>query len=151
MRGWGLFPRRLRAGCFVFRDPLPGCILLYLRLYFDSSQFLRTSLLAACLHECGHILVFAALFRRMPVIEVTLTGFCLQTRGLAMTAGQRFCLAAANALLASVWYLRISGRMTVWDTAFFAANVLTGLFNLLPIPPLDGAQMLAVLAHRGGK
>ena len=33
-------------------------------------------------------------------------------------------------------------RLTVGDAAFLAANVLTGAFNLLPIPPLDGAQML---------
>ena len=104
MRRGPLFPRRVQAGRLVFRDPLPACGLLYLLLYFDSSQFLRIGLLAACLHECGHILAFWTLFRRLPVIEVTVTGFCMQTRGCRMGAGQRFCLAAAgpaaNALLA---------------------------------------------------
>ena len=28
-------------------------------------------------------------------------------------------------------------------TSFLAANLLTGAFNLLPIPPLDGAQLAA--------
>ena len=32
---------------------------------------------------------------------------------------------------------------TIRDSAFLAANVLTGAFNLLPIPPLDGAQLAA--------
>ena len=58
---------------------------------------------------------------------------------------------AVNALLAAVWYLRLSLRFTVWDAAFLAANLLTGGFNLLPVPPLDGAQMLAALLHKNEK
>lgn len=150
MKRWGkglLFSRRLRVGPLEFRDPLPACMVLYLLLYFDSSHFLRIGLLAACLHECGHILVYCLLFRRVPVIEVNMTGFCMKTRGRALTAGQAFWLAAAgpavNALLAAVWWARLTQRVTLWDDAFFAANLLTGAFNLLPIPPLDGAQMAA--------
>ena len=147
MKRGALFPRRVRVGPVVFRDPFFTCSLLYLLLFFDSSRFLRIGLLAAFLHECGHILLFCCFFRRLPVIEVTMTGFCMQTRGCRMTAGQQFWLAAAgpaaNALLAAVWYLRLARRFTVWGAAFLAANILTGLFNLLPLPPLDGAQMLA--------
>ena len=152
MRRGPLFPRRVQVGRLVFRDPLPACGLLYLLLYFDSSQFLRIGLLAACLHECGHILAFWTLFRRLPIIEVTVTGFCMQTRGCRMGAGQRFCLAAAgpaaNALLALLAWAQASRQFTAWGAAFWAANVLTGLFNLLPIPPLDGAQMLAAVLER---
>ena len=152
MKRAGLFPRRLRVGPVVFRDPLLTCSLLYLMLYFDSSQFLRIGLLAACLHECGHIAVFCLLFHRLPVIEVTMTGFCMQTRGHLLSRRQKFWLAAAgpgtNALLAVVWYIRLCQQFTVWDAAFWAANVLTGLFNLLPIPPLDGAQMIGALFSR---
>lgn len=139
--------RRLRVGRLEFRDPLLSCLALYLLLYFDSSHFLRIGLLAACLHECGHILVYVLLERRLPVIEVNMTGFCMRTRGCALTAGQTFWLAAAgplaNALLAGMWWARLARRVTLWDDAFFAANLLTGAFNLLPVPPLDGAQMLA--------
>ena len=83
---------------------------------------------------------------RLPVVEVTALGLCMQTRGQSLSPGRRFLLAAAgpgmNALLAGVWYARASARLTVWDAAFLAANVLTGAFNLLPVPPLDGAQIL---------
>ena len=69
-----------------------------------------------------------------------------------MGAGQRFCLAAAgpaaNALLALLAWAQASRQFTAWGAAFWAANVLTGLFNLLPIPPLDGAQMLAAVLER---
>ena len=136
---------RLRYGPFVFRDPLLLCGTLYVLLYFDASGFLRLGLLAAFLHEWGHIGVYLALFGQFPVIEVTLTGFCMRTRGREMTLWQTALLAAAgpavNFVLAGLWMLRLEQRATIRASAFLAANLLTGAFNLLPIPPLDGAQM----------
>lgn len=136
---------RFRYGPLVFRDPLLLCGTLYVLLYFDASGFLRLGLLAAFLHEWGHIGVYLALFGQFPVIEVTLTGFCMRTRGREMTLWQTALLAAAgpavNFVLAGLWILRLEQRATIRASAFLAANLLTGAFNLLPIPPLDGAQM----------
>ena len=138
---------RLRYGPLVFRDPLLLCGALYVLLYFDASGFLRLGLLAAFLHEWGHIGVYLALFGQFPVIEVTLTGFCMHTRGREMTLWQTALLAAAgpavNLVLAGLWMLRLEQRATIRASAFLAANLLTGAFNLLPIPPLDGAQLAA--------
>ena len=105
----------LRMGPLRFRDPVLLCGVLYGLLLFDASGFLRTGLLAAFLHEWGHILVYCAQQRRFPVIEVTLTGFCMRLGSAALSPKQRFRL--------------------------------TGAFNLLPIPPLDGAQMLTSAAQ----
>ncbi len=136
-----------RLGPLVFRDPVLLCGVLYVLLYFDASGFLRLGLLAAFLHEWGHILVYCAFFRRFPVVEVTMTGFCMWLPGDSLSPWRRFWLAAAgpavNFALAGVWALRLEACMTIRDSAFFAANLLTGGFNLLPVPPLDGAQMLA--------
>ncbi len=138
-----------RCGPLVFRDPVLLCGALYVLLYFDASGFLRLGLLAAFLHEWGHILVYWAWLHRFPVIEVTMTGFCMRLPGGGVTPVQRFGLAAAgpavNLALACVWALRLEQNMTIRGSAFFAANLLTGAFNLLPVPPLDGAQMLAAL------
>lgn len=138
---------RFRYGPLVFRDPLLLCGTLYVLLYFDASGFLRLGLLAAFLHEWGHIGVYLALFGQFPVIEVTLTGFCMRTRGREMTLWQTALLAAAgpavNFVLAGLWMLRLEQRATIRASAFLAANLLTGAFNLLPIPPLDGAQLAA--------
>ena len=115
--------RALRIGPLIFRDPVLLCGALYVLLWFDASGFLRLGLCAAFLHEWGHILAYWAMFRTFPTIEVTLTGFCMRTRGRSMTPQQTFWLAAAgplmNVLLAALWAVRL----------------------LLPIPPLDGAQM----------
>lgn len=138
---------RFRYGPFVFRDPLLLCGTLYVLLYFDASGFLRLGLLAAFLHEWGHIGTYLALFGQFPVIEITLTGFCMRTRGREMTLWQTALLAAAgpavNLVLAGLWMLRLEQRATIRASAFLAANLLTGAFNLLPIPPLDGAQLAA--------
>ena len=56
-----------QLGPLVFRDPLLLCSALYFLLYFDASGFLRLGLLAAFLHECGHILVYCVFLRRFPV------------------------------------------------------------------------------------
>lgn len=133
----------------MFRDPVLLCGVLYVLLYFDASGFLRLGLLAAFLHEWGHILVYGILLHRFPVIEVTMTGFCMRLPGSGLTPPQRLELAAAgpavNFALAGILALRLGQNMTICGSAFFAANLLTGGFNLLPIPPLDGAQMLAGL------
>ena len=63
---------RLRVGKLVFRDPVLLCGVVYLLLYFDASGFLRLGLLAAVLHELGHILVYCIQQRRLPVIEVVM-------------------------------------------------------------------------------
>ena len=69
---------RVRAGKLIFRDPVLLCGMVYLLLYFDASGFLRLGLLAAVLHELGHILVYCIQQRHLPVIEVTMTGFCMR-------------------------------------------------------------------------
>ena len=137
--------RGIRCGPLVFRDPLLLCGVLYVLLWRDASGFLRLGLLAAFLHEWGHIAAYGAMFHRFPVIEVTMTGFCMRTRGQAMTLRQTALLAAAgpavNLFLACLWAWKLDQRATIRAGAFLAANLLTAAFNLLPIPPLDGAQL----------
>lgn len=140
--------KTLWVGKVCFRDPVLLCGVLYLMLYFDASGFLRLGLCAAFLHELGHIAVYCTQKGEFPVIEVTMTGFCMRTDE-NLTARQRFWLAAAgpgtNFVLAVLWSLRLAQQTTIKGSAFWAANLLTGLFNLLPVSPLDGAQMLESL------
>ena len=140
-----------RLGKVVFHDPLLLCGALYPLLYFDASGFLRLGLLAAFLHEWGHILVHCLLLHSFPVIDVTMTGFCMRmdARARALQPGRLFWLAAAgpavNFLLAGICAVRLSQHAAIRISAFWAANLLTGMFNCLPIPPLDGAQMASCL------
>ena len=78
-----------------------------------------------------------------------MTGFCMRTAGERFSPLQRFVLAAAgpavNFALAGVWAVRLAQTVTIRGSAFWAANLLTGLFNLLPVPPLDGSRILLVV------
>lgn len=137
---------RVRLGPVVFCDPLLLCGVLYVLLWLDASGFLRLGLAAAALHELGHIIAYILITHRMPVIAVTMAGFCMRTRNARLTPAETLCLAAAgpgmNAVLAAIWAAKMSRCATVRGSAFLAANILTGAFNLLPVPPLDGAQLL---------
>lgn len=82
--------RTLRAGPFVFRDPVLLCGVLYGLLWFDASGFLRIGLWAAFLHECGHVAAYLAMLHEMPTLEVNMTGFCMRTRGKALMPQQTF-------------------------------------------------------------
>lgn len=151
MKRW-FWERYFHAGPLTFRDPLLLCGVLYLLLWFDASGFLRAGLWAAVCHETGHILAYLLLLRQVPKIDVTLTGFCLRVPRESLNRAQTFALAAAgpgaNLLLAAVWAVRMDRQATVKGWAFLAANLLTAGFNLLPIPPLDGAELLRTLHFR---
>ena len=77
----------------------------------------------------------------------------MRTRGREMTLWQTALLAAAgpavNFVLAGLWMLRLEQRGTIRASAFLAANLLTGAFNLLPIPPLDGYHLVNDLLFKG--
>lgn len=141
--------RRLRLGPLELHHPLLLCGALYLLLYFDASGFLRLGLAASLAHEAGHILVYWLFTGHWPVIQVGFTGLCMQHRRAELSPGQVFWLAAAgpgaNLLLALGGYAQFLRRATIRGSAFLAANLLIGAFNLLPVPPLDGAQMLESL------
>ena len=132
-------PIRLRA-------PLVTLFLLALSLVYDHTGILRWGLLCAFLHEGGHLLAWGALVRRVPRLEVSALGICLCMRGMALPPVQQKLLAAAgpatNLLLcvAGVWWMDHWGY-TYAGYWFVSANLLLGLFNLLPLPGLDGAQL----------
>ncbi len=147
---------RVRAGKLIFRDPVLLCGMVYLLLYFDASGFLRLGLLAAVLHELGHILVYCIQQRHLPVIEVTMTGFCMRTAGgeAVPAPAVRACRRrACGQFCPCRGYGRCVLRKLLPSAAarFWAANLLTGLFNLLPIPPLDVHRWRRMQGRSGGK
>ena len=83
--------------------------------------------------------------------------WCSATRCFCVAHCIFFWLAAAgpavNFMLAGIWALRLEQELTIRGSAFWAANLLTGGFNLLPVPPLDGAQLASCLCEmrRAGK
>lgn len=132
-------PVRLRA-------PLVTLFLLALSLLYDHTGILRWGLLCAALHEAGHLVAWGVLVRRMPRLEVSALGICLCMRGLGLPPAREKLLATAGPVtnlvlcMAGVWVMDRWGY-TYNGCWFVSANLLLGLFNLLPLPGLDGARL----------
>lgn len=85
-------------------------------------------------------------------VPVDMRSFRHPRRGMALTAlagpASNFILAAIVSVCASLWY-RTATFATLASLLFFAflcrliiLNVGLGLFNLIPVPPLDGSKIL---------
>ena len=128
----------------------PGFLFLAAFLFYQStSSFLVTFLLAAALHEGGHLL--AARWRGVPVRALSMTAFgCVLdfVDEVLVRARDLLWIAAAgplcNLLFALLCVTPWVGR---WRGAalFGAEHLLLALFNLLPVFPLDGAVLCAGL------
>lgn len=135
--------------------PVWTLFLLALTLAVDHTGIVRLGLLCSCLHECGHLLVWVLLTRLPPTLIICPTGFCLSLRGVVLTPKQFIILAAAgpavNLVLAAGGIAWLLGHPASYRLCYFiAANLLLGVFNLLPIHGLDGWQInsnLGILFH----
>lgn len=110
----------------------------------DPSPYLVPTLLAAVLHECGHLLAFLLLKIPLAGASVGFFGLRLRASGRMLSYGEEWLLSASGPLASLV-----GGALgaLLWDkSSFFAsfscASLLLGLFNLMPIRTFDGGRML---------
>ena len=124
------------------RQPVLLLAALWFVLYRDHSGLVRVGLLAALLHECGHV----AMTKTLPVLSFSLRGIGLDASAARLSRRQTFLLALAgpltNLLLCGAALGRMQLAASYWGYFFAAANLATGLFNLLPLGDLDGRRML---------
>lgn len=115
-----------------------GASLLF---YLDPLRVFLPFCLACAIHESAHILALRLLGGRVEGLSLSLGGAELRTtlpRGrliLSILAGP-----AANLLLALLT-ARSAPRLAL-------ISLLLGAYNLLPVPPLDGSQLLELLLPR---
>lgn len=115
-------------------------------LYFltESSELIAG--VAACvIHEMSHLVVMKLL--HVPIKEVLFYGAGIRISAVLDTstcAVKTSCLAAgvaANSVVCAVAFA-MDGYL------FSAVNLVTGMFNLLPVGEFDGAQLLRMLLLR---
>lgn len=63
---------------------------------------------------------------------------------LVAVAGPVTNFAIALAVIAVIFHVELSGGALQVFALLFQVNVILGVFNLLPIPPLDGSRIVAV-------
>ncbi len=121
-------------------------------LWWDANGWLLLSLIVSVLHELGHICVYYLLTGECPDISIGFSGICMYTQHKWLPRGKEFWITAAgpftNGVLAYIGWLLLQQKATFLRLGWVWANVLIGLFNLLPIPPLDGWHMLHLLLKK---
>jgi len=109
----------------------------------DEENVLWVFLLAALVHELGHLLVLYIAGGRFQKLSLTFFGAIMHCElpadNLAKAA---VCLAGPAS---SFMLTAVAGFFKCYRLA--GASVILGLFNLLPIPPLDGGMALNFLMN----
>lgn len=119
--------------------------LLAVFIAFSSPVVLASLLLAALCHELGHYLALRCFGACVEAVSITVFGAEIRVADRpALSYGRELLTVAAgpavNLLLATV----LAGCGSRWDELylFAGAQMVLGVFNLLPVRPLDGGTML---------
>ena len=110
----------------------------------EGSGMLWATLLAAALHECGHLL--AARLMKIPIrgIRLDFLGARIDVGAVVLSYGQEWLLAAAGPLFSLLLATLAAPfwSVSLFLRAFSAASLLLGILNLLPVRSFDGGRML---------
>lgn len=110
-------------------------------------QMLLALLTAALPHELGHYLVLRHYGGRVAQVRITALGAEMLTAG-RLSYGAEWLSTAAGPLVNLLLALLFGLLGRLWDGTYLYAgvNLLLGLFNLLPVAPLDGGSLLWIAA-----
>ena len=124
-------------------------LLLALALLSAPPELTAAVLLAAALHECGHLLALAMLGAPVEGLRLSAMGAEIDARTERLSYARELAAVlagpAVNLTCAPV-FARLALRLAWdWGWMFAGAHALLGVYNLLPIPPLDGARAFYLL------
>lgn len=126
----------------------PGAALcLALAWFLDENGLVAAALAAAAVHESGHILALRRCGAHITRVTLGLAGAEIGYAG-ALTRREEGLAAAAGPAFGALWALFALTPGGFLARSGAASAVLT-VFNLLPVLPLDGGRLLAVLAGEG--
>ncbi len=108
----------------------------------DDTDALPVFLFAALVHELGHLLTLKISGGRFYKISLNLCGAVIRCKlPESRFAKAAVCLAGPAASFGLAYFAGLLGFYRI-----AGASVILGTFNMLPLPPLDGAMVLEHLA-----
>ena len=124
-------------------------LLVLLAAVVSPLSVVLSMLLAAALHECGHLLALRAFHVPVEGLHLSAFGAVIHARGARrLSYGRELIVTLAGCgmnlvcgFLTALFALQVS-----WENGFVlaGAHLLLCAFNLLPVPPLDGAHALCL-------
>lgn len=115
-------------------------------LLVGNTETLLCTLLAAILHECGHLFVLYLLGGRVERAEILPFGGEIVAGGRTFSYGESALLSFSGAavnLVCALPLLFSDGRMPNVFLTFSGCSLGLALFNLLPVRGLDGGEILS--------
>ena len=134
---------RYKGTAYIFSFGFFAVLALYLAL--DRNGAGIPVLLAAAVHEAGHILLIANAGETVPAIRFAAFGIRMEKRGMAGYLQEALIYTAgplANLVTGAAAYLFLGPNL------FSFASLGLLIFNLLPVGRLDGGQLLRLLLCR---
>jgi Zn-dependent protease len=123
----------------------PGALLLLGVMLFTGDALFFATLLAATIHECGHLLAARALGVRLRLLELDIPGARLLPAGALPSYGAEGWLAASGPAASFVLAFCIYPLNGAFFSTLFAATLSLGVFNLLPVSDFAGGRVLAAI------
>lgn len=122
-----------------------GAILLFaLAYFFDSSGVIMAMLIAAAVHELGHVAALKMMGAKIQQLRISFVGLEMEYRGQLLRRERVLALAAGPAAGGIYALLCLCSNVPFWRLSSTVSAVLT-TFNLLPALPLDGGRLLLEL------
>lgn len=123
----------------------PGALLLFAVMLFTGDILFWATLLAATIHECGHLLAARLLGVRLRLLELDIPGARILPVGALPSYFAEGWLAAAGPLASFLLAALVYPLDGAFFAAVFAATLSLGLFNLLPVGEFDGGRIFAAV------
>ena len=129
-----------------------GALLLWALLYYlDSGGMVPMALAACALHELGHFVAIYMLGGRVTRLRISCVGaeMVLSARH-PMGSGRELLAALAGPAVNLLLAFSFAKLGEEW-WCFAGLHLALGLFNLLPVGPLDGGRVVKCLLALAGK